>query len=102
MLTRVDGVVYAFSFYHLSGTAVSSGTAVAQGQTIAYTGNSGNSTGPHCHVEMIRVGNMSLSDALNKFNNSGDLSFGVGWYADPHACSSYGSPCRLRPENYFL
>lgn len=102
MITRVNGVVYAFSFYHLSGVAVSSGTAVSQGQTIGYTGNSGNSTGPHCHVEIIRVGEMTLTQALNKFNNTGDLSFGVGWYSDPHACSSYGSPCRLRPEDYFL
>lgn len=100
MLTRVNGVVYAFSFYHLSGTAVSAGTTVSQGQTIAYTGNSGNSTGPHCHVEMIKVGTMTLAQALNLYNANGDLSFGVGWGQDPKACGS--APCRLRPENYFL
>ena len=102
MLTRVNGYVYAFSFYHLSGFAVGSQTKVQQGQVIAYTGNSGNSTGPHCHVEMIRVGKMTLEAAIAQFNRTGDLSFGVGWHQDPRPCSRYGSPCRLRPEDYFL
>lgn len=38
---------------HCSALAVSAGQYVTQGQVIAYLGSSGNSTGPHCHFEVI-------------------------------------------------
>lgn len=101
LLTRVNGVVYAMPFYHLSSVAVSVGQRVNQGQVIGYSGSSGNSSGPHCHVEIIRVGSMTMSAALNQFNRTGDLTFGTGWNADaPNACGT--APCRERPEQYWL
>lgn len=36
-------------YYHLSGYAVANGTVVTAGQVIAYSGNTGFSTGPHLH-----------------------------------------------------
>ena len=47
-----NGVSTAYG--HNTGVAVSVGQAVAQGQLIAYSGNTGNSTGPHIHFE-IRI-----------------------------------------------
>lgn len=38
---------------HCSKLYVSAGDRVFQGQTIAAVGNTGNSTGPHCHFEVI-------------------------------------------------
>lgn len=101
LLTRVNGVVYAMPFYHLSSVAVSVGQRVNQGQVIGYSGSSGNSSGPHCHVEIIKVGSMTMSAALSQFNSTGDLTFGTGWNADaPNACGT--APCREKPEYYWL
>ena len=38
---------------HCSALAVSYGQYVSQGQVIAYVGSTGNSTGNHCHFEVI-------------------------------------------------
>ena len=40
-------------YAHMSGTAVSEGTAVNQGETIGYLGSTGMSTGTHCHLEVF-------------------------------------------------
>jgi hypothetical protein len=50
-------------YCHLSSYRVPSGTAVKAGDPIAYSGNSGNSTGPHLHFE-VRPGGGSAIDPL--------------------------------------
>ncbi|RKN49084.1 peptidoglycan-binding protein [Micromonospora endolithica] len=47
-----DGAYYQYC--HLSSRSVAAGSRVSAGQVIGYTGNTGNSTGPHLHLE-VRV-----------------------------------------------
>lgn len=48
------GNTYITLYAHMVRTAVSTGAHVKQGQVIGYAGSTGNSTGPHVHVEVKR------------------------------------------------
>ncbi|MFG2786809.1 M23 family metallopeptidase [Streptomyces sp. NPDC048419] len=61
ILTAKDGTETWYC--HLSSYRVSSGTEVKAGTPIAYSGNSGNSTGPHLHFE-VRPGGGAAVDPL--------------------------------------
>lgn len=104
MLCNVNGTLYAVSFAHLAqeGMSVSAGQTVAAGQQIALTGNSGNSTGPHCHIEVYNLGSMSVDEAVRRFSSNADFAWGTGWGSTATACENTGSaPCRERPEKFF-
>lgn len=101
LLVNVKGTTYFVSFFHMSqnGMAVSVGQSVKQGQVIGLTGNSGNTSGPHCHIEIINLGNMSIQTAASQFAATADFAWGCGWSTTATSCGSKGStPCRERPE----
>lgn len=50
LIDHGDGVVTAYA--HMSRIGVGRGASVSQGQSIGAVGSTGNSTGPHLHLEM--------------------------------------------------
>jgi murein DD-endopeptidase MepM/ murein hydrolase activator NlpD len=61
---------FAYVYYgHLKEISVSEGVPVAAGDELGKVGNTGNSTGPHLHVE-IRVSPKATSDVANPHGGS--------------------------------
>lgn len=104
MMCSVDGGVYGVSFFHLySGSAHATGV-VTQGTVIGRVGSSGNSTGPHCHIELYYLGPGDNEDLLDYLNRGYSSSFNCGWgSAALNRVCEYGSgaPCRLDGRKYF-
>lgn len=106
-LCSVNGIVYALTFCHLYAGSLHGTGVVTQGTQIARAGSSGNSTGPHCHIEMFYLGegeNEDLGTYIELLNTGVySTSFNCGWgsYALNTICSVKGSaPCRLDGRNY--
>jgi len=75
---------------------------VTQGQQLGAVGHTGNSTGPHCHVEVFNLGSMSVETAVAQFSYSADFAWGCGWRTESTSCDAKGAaPCRERPEKFF-
>ncbi len=104
-LYKMSDGLYVVQYSHLLlDSPIAVGTIVSGGDQIAQLGTSGNSTGPHCHIEVYYVApsGTSISEFLNSWN--GDLSFGTKWgsAAMSHICENGdGIPCRVRPEAVF-
>ncbi|MFF3146445.1 peptidoglycan DD-metalloendopeptidase family protein [Streptomyces sp. NPDC057927] len=58
IVTAMDGTETWYC--HLSSYKVPSGTVVKAGEQIAFSGNSGNSTGPHLHFEVRPAGGSAI------------------------------------------
>lgn len=105
MVGTVNGTTYGISFFHMAqeNFIAQAGTGVSQGEPLGGVGHSGNSTGPHCHVEIFNLGNISVDEAVARFASSGaDFAWGNGWNSTATSCDSKGStPCRVQPESIF-
>lgn len=103
MVGEVNGITYAVSFCHMAqeNFYARGGMTVDQGQAIGARGHSGNSSGPHTHIEVLNLGTIGLQGAISLFHATGaDFSFGTGWNTSS-ICSVRGTPCRERPEEIF-
>jgi len=63
LVCQIDGgwIIYA----HLSATLVKPGDKITAGQVIAKSGNTGNSSGPHLHVELRNHQRWSLGSDMD-------------------------------------
>lgn len=59
----VNGQHMVTSYNHISSYALPAGTWVSQGQTVAYVGTTGDSTG--CHLHLMLWANGTLNNVLN-------------------------------------
>ena len=107
LLVTVNGSLYGVDYFHMTlNTPVATGTIVNAGDVIGQVGSSGNTTGPHCHVEIFYLGDAS-GFAYYAANWNGDVSFGAGWTGGRYGlygrrCSDgVGAPCRIQPEEVF-
>lgn len=104
LLTSINNKTYWIIYFHLAkDTVLPTGSLVNQGDRVGGMGSSGNSTGPHLHIEVVYVGTNTLNYYASRWN--GDLSFGAGWGTTGwnRRCEVNGNkpPCRLNPLNVF-
>ena len=52
----IDHGAFVGIYAHLSGASVQAGETVREGQVVAHSGNTGGSTGPHLHFEVLPDG----------------------------------------------
>ncbi|MDD2591337.1 MAG: peptidoglycan DD-metalloendopeptidase family protein [Erysipelotrichaceae bacterium] len=101
LLVSVGSKTYAIKYLHLEkDSPIATGTIVSAGDEIGRLGTSGNSSGPHVHIEIFYLGEKSISHYADNWN--GDMSFGAGWgsAALSKTCENTGdvAPCRLPPK----
>ena len=103
LFVSVNSRTYAVKYLHFErNTVISMGKIVNSGDVIGKVGSSGNSSGPHTHVEVIYLGTNTVSYYATRWN--GDFAFGTGWSADAlnYRCSvRAGAPCRENPLSIF-
>ena len=78
MVTIDHGNGYTSTYMHNDSIVVSVGDTVTKGQVIALGGNTGNSTGPHCHFQIEFNGTKIDPLSFKYTNGMGDGTGGFG------------------------
>ena len=60
-----DSKGYELRYAHLSSRSVSAGVSVTKGDEIGLVGNTGNSTGSHLHIELLKKWRALKPDLLS-------------------------------------
>ena len=102
LIGTVNGTTYAIHMLHMqyNSITVSPGQTVNQGEVIGARGSTGNSTGPHVHIDLYNLGSMSVEEAYNRVRNTGTYTFGMDYHAYGWECSNKAPICRERPEEF--
>ena len=105
LLCVVNNTLYGVIYDHMTlNSPIARGTIVNAGDYVGLSGSSGNSSGPHCHIEVMKLGDGSNFANYAKTYN-GDIFFGCGWANGPYGTygrrcqDGVGVPCRIRPED---
>lgn len=101
IIGQVNGNTYAIHMLHMqyNSIRVSAGQTVTKGQVIGAIGTTGNSTGPHVHIDLYNLGDMSVEKAYNYVRSTGTYTFGMSYHAYGWECSNKAPVCRERPED---
>lgn len=101
LIGTVDGVTYAIHMMHLqyNTITVNVGDRVTKGQMVARRGTTGNSSGPHVHIDLYNLGSMSIESAYNYVRNTGTYTFGMPYKAVGWECSNKAPVCREAPQD---
>ena len=104
IIVNIDGVIYGIVNAHLTAGSltVSPGQLVSAGQVLGTTGNSGASTGPHYHMEIIRFAESNVVDAYSNWGNSPNFGTGSASSSGRRICAwGAGAPCRIDPATIY-
>lgn len=101
-LIQVGNTIYLIINAHLSKVNVKVGDVVRQGTTvIGLSGSSGSSSGPHLHIETIRIGSgITMKTAINNYLKVGRVYYTLGRTVG-YTCSYRGAPCYDNTLNIF-
>lgn len=105
--TSAKGDKYTSLYLHLSKVAVKVGDKVRRGQQIGISGNTGHSTGPHLHLEIVKgrtttpgVGTAISPSQAQKIGGSTSLSNGSR--TTPGAGADGGQPALSEDQAKFM
>ena len=102
MMVSVNGYVYGLIFFHMRQYDVHAEGVVTAGTMIGRVGSSGNSTGAHCHIELVYLGKGENADIPAYLNKGYNLGFNSTFNSVSAACSQkQGAPCKLDTRSYF-